>query len=297
VLMTSPLWAVVAVLPARSSLLAGVGQRSALCVAFAAVVLILVPVDVLVSGYLLAPATGLGWVGLLLSAVGNGLAWRWLRPLRRSFTLVFARPAYQWRDPARAARKARRLLEVRDVLRAQVRSDADQRAATARAQERARQEVIGDRLAAAVDPAAVAEWGRAVSAAYVTAGLDQGWADLYHDIATRPGRSEIVALAARARVFLPSPSVSDAKLQNYVAALYKGTRGSERVGTGTTAEAVIYERVTGEVTQGRRHTIKAEETVNGLRRWLRKNPQAAPSDRIVAQSLLDELINALETEK
>jgi hypothetical protein len=122
----------------------------------------------------------------LLSAVGNGLAWRWLRPLRRSFTLVFARPAYQWRDPARAARKARRLLEVRDVLRAQVRSDADQRAATARAQERARQEVIGDQLAAAVDPAAVAEWGRAVSAAYVTAGLDQGWADLYHDIATRP---------------------------------------------------------------------------------------------------------------
>jgi hypothetical protein len=29
-----------------------------------------------------------------------------------------------------------------------------------------------------------------VTAAYVTAGLDQGWADLYHDIATRPAYDE-----------------------------------------------------------------------------------------------------------
>jgi hypothetical protein len=36
----------------------------------------------------------------------------------------------------------------------------------------------------------VAQWGRAVTAAYVTAGLDQGWADLYHDIATRPTTQE-----------------------------------------------------------------------------------------------------------
>ena len=92
---------------------------------------------------------------------------------------------------------------------------------------------------------------------------------------------------------LPPPSVSDSKLQNLVNNLWKGTANSSPVGNGTTADAVRYERNTGQPVGGKFHTIKAQETVNGLRNWLNNNPNASYSDRLVAQSLLDDLLDAL----
>lgn len=55
------------------------------------------------------------------------------------------------------------------------------------------------------------------------------------------------------------------------------------------------EILTGQPTGGTFHTIKAQETVRGLERWLRNNPNASYSDRLVAQSLLGDLKNALGT--
>ncbi len=55
------------------------------------------------------------------------------------------------------------------------------------------------------------------------------------------------------------------------------------------------EILTGQPIGGAFHTIKAQETLNGLTRWLRNNPNASASDRLVAQSLLDDLVDALGT--
>jgi hypothetical protein len=41
------------------------------------------------------------------------------------------------------------------------------------------------------------------------------------------------------------------------------------------------------------HLTKGEESLRGLDNWLAKNPDAAYSDRLVAQSLADELRGVL----
>jgi hypothetical protein len=92
---------------------------------------------------------------------------------------------------------------------------------------------------------------------------------------------------------LPTPKVSDPKLQNYVDNLYKGTTNPSRIGTGTTADAVRRELATGIPTGGTRHSVKAEETITGLERWLKNSRDASYSDKLVARSLLEDLRNAL----
>jgi RHS repeat-associated protein len=92
---------------------------------------------------------------------------------------------------------------------------------------------------------------------------------------------------------LPTPKVSSAKLQNLVDNLYKGTTNPNRVGNGTTMDAIRNEIATGVPTGGRLHTTKGQETLNGLNNWLRRNPEANYYDRQVAQSLADELSSVL----
>jgi hypothetical protein len=90
---------------------------------------------------------------------------------------------------------------------------------------------------------------------------------------------------------LPTPVVSNTKLQNIVNDLYKGTTNPGRVGTGTTADAVRNELATGLATGGKFHSEKAQIYINGLNKVLKQDLTA--SDRLVAQSLLDDLTNAL----
>ena len=92
---------------------------------------------------------------------------------------------------------------------------------------------------------------------------------------------------------LPTPQVSSARLQNLVDNLYKGTTNPNRVGTGTTMDAIRSEMATGVPTAGRMHTVKGQETLQGLNNWLRRNPDAPYQDRLVAQSLADELARVL----
>jgi RHS repeat-associated protein len=100
------------------------------------------------------------------------------------------------------------------------------------------------------------------------------------------GIGATVAKGARTatRGILKTPSVSSTKLQNTVNNLYKGTTNPNRIGTGTTMDAVRYEGS---------HLIKAEESVRGLQNWLKANPEALYYDRLVGQSLLDDLLDAL----
>jgi hypothetical protein len=88
---------------------------------------------------------------------------------------------------------------------------------------------------------------------------------------------------------LPTPSVSNPRLQNLVNNLYKGTTYPGRVGNGTTMDAIRNELATGLPTAGKLHSIKGEETLRGLENWLRANPGGSASDRLVARSLADEL--------
>lgn len=91
---------------------------------------------------------------------------------------------------------------------------------------------------------------------------------------------------------LPKPSASNAKLQNVVNDLYKGTVNPSRVGTGTTADAVRNELATGLPTGDTFHIQKALQYSNALKSVLKQN--LSYHDRLVAQSLLDDLQRALQ---
>jgi RHS repeat-associated protein len=89
------------------------------------------------------------------------------------------------------------------------------------------------------------------------------------------------------------PVVRNAKLGNYIRDLYKGAHVRVPIGTGSTADAVRYERLIGQRVGGTFHTKKAQQYAAGLTNWLRDNPAADYYDRLVAQSVLDDLAAAL----
>lgn len=94
---------------------------------------------------------------------------------------------------------------------------------------------------------------------------------------------------------LPTPSVSSDRLQNIVNNLYKGTTSPNRVGDGTTMDAIRHERATGNSVGGKFHATKGRESLRGLEKWLDRNPNAGLHDRRVAESLADELRSALNS--
>ncbi|MDQ2811389.1 MAG: hypothetical protein M3Z75_05770 [Actinomycetota bacterium] len=91
---------------------------------------------------------------------------------------------------------------------------------------------------------------------------------------------------------LETPQVTNTKLQNIVNDLYKAVNSQNRVGNGTTADAVRNEIETGQPTGGTFHFQKAEEYSSGLRKLL-KTADLNHHDQVVAQSLLNELNDVL----
>jgi len=89
------------------------------------------------------------------------------------------------------------------------------------------------------------------------------------------------------------PKVVDSKLTNIVNDLYKGARGPNPIGTGSTADAIRNEAVTDLATGGRFHTQKGKEYIRALENWQAKNPNASHYDKMVAESLKNDLRNAL----
>lgn len=97
-------------------------------------------------------------------------------------------------------------------------------------------------------------------------------------------------LAARG---ITAPIVSSPKLQNMIKDLFKGVGKPGSIGTGTTADAIRNELKTGLATGGRFHSTKGAEYARGLEKWLQSNPNASYHDRLVAQSLMDDLNRAI----
>ncbi|MGW6395606.1 hypothetical protein ACWFR1_35070 [Streptomyces sp. NPDC055103] len=93
---------------------------------------------------------------------------------------------------------------------------------------------------------------------------------------------------------LPTPSVSDSKLQNLVDDLYKGTTNTARTGDGTTMSAIREELSSGQLVHGRNHVAKGNQYAKALNKWISRNHRDGdPHDLIVARSLLADLKSAL----
>lgn len=107
------------------------------------------------------------------------------------------------------------------------------------------------------------------------------WAATIPSASSRAGRS--------CPAFLLKPAVDVPKLGNIVNDLYKGTTNPNRVGTGTTADAIRNDVAIGQPAAGRFHGQKGWEYERALRNFLLRNPSASYRDRLVAQSLVDEL--------
>jgi hypothetical protein len=91
------------------------------------------------------------------------------------------------------------------------------------------------------------------------------------------------------------PEVEDPKLNNLLDNLYKGVDNPNRVGDGTTADAIRHEHQSGQDVGGRNHDIKGRETVQGLDNWLKSHPDAPAHERAVAETERANLIQALNS--
>lgn len=89
------------------------------------------------------------------------------------------------------------------------------------------------------------------------------------------------------------PLVTDPKLQNLVRDLYKGARTQAPIGTGSTADAIRHELATGQQVGGRWHSQKGREYITALTKWLSKNLGASAADRAAAQSIAQDICDAL----
>jgi hypothetical protein len=90
---------------------------------------------------------------------------------------------------------------------------------------------------------------------------------------------------------LARPTVGDPKLNQLMDELY---RPGATTGSGSTADAVRYELQTGLQVGGRSHIQKAGDMARALENWLGRNPDALTTDRAAAQSVIDDLWNALD---
>jgi hypothetical protein len=58
-------------------------------------------------------------------------------------------------------------------------------------------------------------------------------------------------------------------------------------------DAIRHELATDNPVGAKFHRLKGEESARGLQNWLDRNPNAPYHDRLVAQSVLDDLLSAL----
>lgn len=89
------------------------------------------------------------------------------------------------------------------------------------------------------------------------------------------------------------PPTQARPLTNMVNDLYRGARSADRVGDGHTADAALFERASGDLVKDKNHIKKANIYIRGLRNWLRRNPDAAPSDRAIAINEMNRLLHAV----
>jgi uncharacterized protein RhaS with RHS repeats len=107
------------------------------------------------------------------------------------------------------------------------------------------------------------------------------------------GTAAVASLATKEVATAVIPAVANPKLANIVRDLYKGAKTAKPIGTGSTADAIRNELATGLATGGKFHLQKGAEYIRAIDSWLSKNTSASFYDRLVANSIRNDLLNAL----
>ena len=113
-----------------------------------------------------------------------------------------------------------------------------------------------------------------------------------------PGSDDEVDLKNRAaherdkaqyRRDMERPHAEDPELRGLLKRFHKD---GSKVGSGSTAAALREELRTGLPVGDKFHTIKTEEGIRALNRWLESNPLARHGDRAAAENMLRDLLDA-----
>jgi hypothetical protein len=110
---------------------------------------------------------------------------------------------------------------------------------------------------------------------------------------TKNGPTDIIqheAIKTQYRQNMKEPIAKDVKLAKTVKKMY---REKAKLGSGSTADAVRYEIITGKPVEGKFHIEKAMDFKRSLEKWLQKNPTSDPGDRAIAENLILDLKDAL----
>ena len=113
-------------------------------------------------------------------------------------------------------------------------------------------------------------------------------------VARGPGPAANRALHERQliqlRTNMSKPHVVDSELARQIDKVY---RLDAVIGSGSTADAIRYERLTGERLFGRWHSQKGNDMIVRLEDWLKNNPTATAGDRAATTNVIKDLKNAL----
>lgn len=141
-----------------------------------------------------------------------------------------------------------------------------------------------------------AQWEKAMSGLMTDTALVAGaGAAKYAPVTIEKLRASLAAT----KIVFKSPAsatlvTNDVKLTNIIRDLYKGESNLNRIGSGSTADAIRNELVTGLPTEGKFHSDKGRQYISALENWLKANPNAPAKDKEIAQLLKQDLIDALE---
>ncbi|THF81684.1 S8 family serine peptidase [Cohnella fermenti] len=88
------------------------------------------------------------------------------------------------------------------------------------------------------------------------------------------------------------PQANSTKLQNFINSLYKGQGNPNQIGNGTTMDSIRYEVHTGNPVEGKFHSQKGQEFMNGINKLISSGTLDA-QDEVIAKAIVQDIANAL----
>lgn len=88
------------------------------------------------------------------------------------------------------------------------------------------------------------------------------------------------------------PTANSSKLQNFINSLYKGQGNPNQIGNGTTMDSIRYEVETGNPVEGKFHSQKGQEFMNGINKLINSGSLDA-HDEAIARAIVEDIANAL----
>jgi filamentous hemagglutinin len=119
------------------------------------------------------------------------------------------------------------------------------------------------------------------------------WNKLQNSTVSYPSQKQYEEYLRSLRRQMGQPHIHDPELKAFAKEQY---RSGARIGSGSTADAIRYEKKTGLPIKDRWHNQKGEDAIRFLEKWLRKNPTARLGDRAAAENMLLDLKDALGIE-